>query len=661
MTAAARIAEPRPVIRPTKPIDTSRYPGWDEPHLTRTPWELERHKRRQSKVSQPPVPAKIFKDLPRTVYDCIVTQLEQIHLNQEQACPACYLGDLHSLALVSRAWNKATVIPIYRRVILLGNGDHAKLPKVRIQGTSRLKLLRRTLRGQPTLARIVRQLHLSEFWILYQDATIEREEIVSAIASLVMACPMLERVVGFPLPFTHAYDRLSHALSTRANLREKLVLSQAEMDSSDEEDDELGAYYLAACDPTERFLELNSNHAMLSTLVLHSTTLNFRAIIGTLRQLPSLRDLSISRLPSTSFTNMTLNALPSKLRSLRLDDLPGIDDKGLQRFTKSYEISSLEVLMLLNLELYDLNSVSSIFTARATSLKSFYLAQDRALRHCSGGPTPILSSRTLQYLHWEIRSDDGPLPTTPLSSEDESTFPFTNSAPITCLATSLLARDIGDGNFPLLRRIRTPYDPQGLIQALCKPLATTLLPHDIAMLKLLSKEVDVRNFLLADDGLIHHLSKPKDYTIDEPRSPRADSAIESLVSTSDWTESLRASERSRLAAQARILAARRAAFMTVRVYAPEGDLEFEKTLGGFIGLVESRITYDVGTDRDRDADTESEARSEWLTDAEDLCEESSADSTHSHVRKLMTCGHHTVERLWNQTVLAEDLFKSRAQ
>lgn len=114
MTAAARIAEPKPVIRPTKPVDVSRYSDWDEPpHLTKTPWELERRKRqRHSKAPHPSAPAIIFKDLPTTVYECIVAQLEQIHLNQEQPCPACYLGDLHSMSLVNRAWNKATVIPM---------------------------------------------------------------------------------------------------------------------------------------------------------------------------------------------------------------------------------------------------------------------------------------------------------------------------------------------------------------------------------------------------------------------------------------------------------------------------------------------------------------------------------------------------------------------
>lgn len=540
--------------------------------------------------------------------------------------------------------------------MLLVNEDHAKLPKLRILGTSRLKLLRRTLRDRPALARgIVRELHLSDFWTLYQDAAIEREEIVSAIASLVMACPKLERVVGFHLPFTHSYDRLSHALATRTNLKEKVFLSQSEMDASDEEDDELGAYYLASCDPTEQFLEINSNHATLSTLVLHSTTLNFRAIIGTLRQLPNLRDLSISRLPSASFTNMTLNALPPKLRSLRLEDLHGIDDKGVQRFTKSHMMSSIEVLMLINLEVYDLDTVSNILSSRSASLQSFFFAQNRAPRHCSRGPKPIFSSQTLKYLHFEIRSDDAPLSTL-LAAEDESTFPFTNSAPLTCLATSLLAKDIREGNFPSLRRVRTPYDPQGLIQALCKPLPTALVPSDISLLHSLSKEVDVRSFLLVDHGLMSRLPKAKDPVIEEPLSPRADSAIEASISTGDWSDRLRAPERSRLAAQARIVAARKGASMAVRVYSPDGNLSIEKAIGGFLGRLDSRIIYDLGIDRSHCPGTE--ARDEWLASVEDLCAANSVGYAQLQDVNSRSCGHHAGERLWN-SMSAVELFRSR--
>ena len=70
------------------------------PRLTKTPWEVERYKRKSTWRRSSPetrLPAGMFKKIPREVYDCIVAQLEQIHLQKDQACPSCYLKDLHSL------------------------------------------------------------------------------------------------------------------------------------------------------------------------------------------------------------------------------------------------------------------------------------------------------------------------------------------------------------------------------------------------------------------------------------------------------------------------------------------------------------------------------------------------------------------------------------
>lgn len=108
-SATAQILEPRATIRSTLAAGKPVYTGWHEPHLTKTPWELERHKKswRRSRVLEVQSPVKVFKELPKEVYGCIVEQLERMHLNQNQACSSCYLNDLYSLALVSRAWDKA--------------------------------------------------------------------------------------------------------------------------------------------------------------------------------------------------------------------------------------------------------------------------------------------------------------------------------------------------------------------------------------------------------------------------------------------------------------------------------------------------------------------------------------------------------------------------
>ena len=52
--------------------------------------------------------AQVFKGLPPSIYDCILQQLKILHNEQYmQSCATCYQRDLHSLALTSRAWDRA--------------------------------------------------------------------------------------------------------------------------------------------------------------------------------------------------------------------------------------------------------------------------------------------------------------------------------------------------------------------------------------------------------------------------------------------------------------------------------------------------------------------------------------------------------------------------
>jgi hypothetical protein len=48
------------------------------------------------------------KQLPSRVYECILNQLQSLHDGSYQSgCVTCFQRDLHSLALTSRAWEKA--------------------------------------------------------------------------------------------------------------------------------------------------------------------------------------------------------------------------------------------------------------------------------------------------------------------------------------------------------------------------------------------------------------------------------------------------------------------------------------------------------------------------------------------------------------------------
>lgn len=642
-------------------IPESPHEDLETPHLTKTPWELERHKKqslwRRSKVAYQ-FPTFYFKNLPKEVYDCLVTQLEQIYLRDERACPSCHLRDLYNLSLVSRAWDKAVGPQMYRNIFLIADEEHKRLPKLKIKGTGRLKLLRRTLRERPSLAQYVRELHLSDFQTMYQNATIEREEIVNAVASLVMACPKLERVVGFHVPYTHSFDRLSHALSMRPKLQEKLLLLSNQVDDDDDyEEIEQAGCYLAACDPIERFLDLNSKHSSLSTLVLHQEScqplslLNFRAITITLRQLPALRNLSISGLAPTSFTNLTLSALPPGLQLLRLENLHGIDDTGLQRFLASDQATSIERLALIDLEVTSLETISKVLSPRLASLKYLTFVQQKAPGTSSRILTVSFRSQFLRYLHWEIRSDAGPFPAFPsvsaLDSFGKSAFAFNIPEPICCLATSVLAGSIKDGSLPSLRRIRVPHDPQGVIQALCRPLATALLPSDTAIIAMSRPAPRSNGRSSLSEAQAPYSSRLSTRSFATLQSARADSAIACSEST-ESVPSIFTPARSRLAAHSRILNARKKAMVTVRVFDSNGDLTINRTVGGFIGSIDSKITYNLTPDRSCTGE-----QSGWIISVEDLTGESDA-ALHARVRG--GCGHLIGGRVGRNVVMVDDLF-----
>ncbi|KAF1836229.1 hypothetical protein BDW02DRAFT_494125 [Decorospora gaudefroyi] len=639
------------------------------PRSTKTPWELERSKKISSWRRRKPVyvfPAHIFKDLPREVYDCIVAQLEQIHLGLDQACPSCYLRDLRSLSLTSRTWDKAASAAMYRDVWVLTNEEHGKLPKSKIGGTSRLKLLRRTLRGNSGIARRVRELHLSDFQTLYQHATIERGEIANLIASLVMACPLLERLVGFHIPFSHAFDRLSHAISTRSNLKERAwILAEEDGDSEDEDGFGLNGHYVAACDPTERFLDFNSNHAALSSLILHQepgrsyTPLKFRAVVGSFRHFPNLRHLSISGLVAASFTNLTFKAIPAKLLSLRLEKLPGVTESGIRRFVTSQLAVSIEKLALIDMEISSLHAISEILSAHLTNLKDFSFAQERAPTLLGRNSVPDFYSASLRYIHWELYSEASPLPAFPPSSSidlpESASLPFTSPEPICCLATSLLAASIRDNAFPSLRRIRIPYDPQGVIQSLCKPLATALLPHDTSKFATAPRISTLTGFSMMLDE--HIPLSPNEHTFSSAYTVTLPSRVDAVLGSPTFAPSLYPRSplppiRSRLAAQARILAARRNAAMAVRVFDPEGKVRLDKAIGGYVGLVGSKITYDLKADGGSSSE-----RSSWITGIEDLVgdrDTEGADGEPRHMRG--SCGHVVGVRVGKNVVRVEEMF-----
>lgn len=62
--------------------------------------------------TNPPPP--LFRRLPQAIYDCILQHLRTAHLTvSSTSCATCYMRDLCSLALTSRAWDRAVRTRLY--------------------------------------------------------------------------------------------------------------------------------------------------------------------------------------------------------------------------------------------------------------------------------------------------------------------------------------------------------------------------------------------------------------------------------------------------------------------------------------------------------------------------------------------------------------------
>src|SRR5882762_4519356 len=111
----------------------------------------------------------------------------------------------------------------YNRIHILGNDSPAQLKRYRLKRGSRLKLLRRTLRERKLLANLVLELRVPEMdaaSIAIGKQNAQWQDYRDLVASVVMVCPNLERLLGFTVSYHHEFDRLTYALSTRKKLKE---------------------------------------------------------------------------------------------------------------------------------------------------------------------------------------------------------------------------------------------------------------------------------------------------------------------------------------------------------------------------------------------------------------------------------------------------------
>ncbi|KZF19749.1 hypothetical protein L228DRAFT_285686 [Xylona heveae TC161] len=397
----------------------------------------------------------VFKKLPPEVYERILAQLKVLHLGTSSStCSTCYLRDLYSLSLTSRMWERAARQQLYASIFIPGRDSPYHTKKFKMKYGTRLKLLRRTLRERAALARIVREIELPNLSYFACILSKEKpERVMNLVASVVMACPNLERLTGYYPPYVHEFDRFRHALSTRAKLKEHVWILGHDHSSKASAKGSPGEFLHP--DQATEFLHLHDGWASLHTLFLHaesSNVLEHDHFVGLFDRLPSLRHLALSNFDAGDFGNLTLQNLPPLL-SLRLQDLHGVSDGGLSLFAGCPSSFSLRSLSLINIEVMSLSVISKLF-ANLTELQRFVFVQESSPELPLGGIVmqPVVASRSLEYLHWDIL--------------------------VPGVATEHLAASILAGGFPKLHTIRSPSDHHGVLQSICKPKAQISLASD---------------------------------------------------------------------------------------------------------------------------------------------------------------------------------------
>ncbi|KAA8904503.1 hypothetical protein FN846DRAFT_779661 [Sphaerosporella brunnea] len=379
-----------------------------------------------------------LRPLPPSVWACIAEHLRGLYTNEaNESCESCLLRNLSFAARTCTGWHAGLVPVIYDRIYIAGEDSIIMKKRLKVSYGARMLLLQRTLLARPDFAALVRDLTLPE----YDASSSQNRQEEHCIAALIRQCPNLERLHGIYVPFTGPSDSpLHHVLSTRPNLKEHMWLLS------------LSAPLQYAA--TESFISLHHNWTSLETLVLQGMTpssggggLNHLLFTDLFSHLPRLRRVMISRFAEYEFNSSTLLSLPAGLTHLRLGTLPGVSEAGLMGFISSAAASQLQSLALLNISLHSLSTLSILFSA-LTKLKSFTLLQSPDL---GGSAREILASKSLEYIHWELFHPG---------------------------ATSVLARSIQHGYLPALRVLRAPTDTEGILQAVCLPVAKIVHPLD---------------------------------------------------------------------------------------------------------------------------------------------------------------------------------------
>ncbi|KAM3442731.1 hypothetical protein MY4824_000872 [Beauveria thailandica] len=593
----------------------------------------------QQQKKPAPEPNALFGTLPGEVLQVVLEWLRHLHLDDPasttRSCATCWARDLCSLGLASRKWSEVARLALYQDIRIVGPDSAAHRKRFKLAQGCRMTLLRRTLRANSRLAAAVRSLQLpmpvaddscdappsraaAGAW-LSSSSSSPRQVYENLVASLVMACPNLQVLVG-PAP-THDHDtfnRITHALSTRTSLQTMnwrigaSTLSPHDLarrrppSASRRENSSSGGGgvfspalactlppppLLSAAQETG-FLGHHRQWTSLASLSVHCLpgaslapeTLLQRALAC----LPSLRHLHLSRVPAAGFGDAALLSLPA-LRSLTLAHVAGVTAAGLSAFATRPNSQPLRSLHLRHAPLTSLPALARLLS-HLPSLVAFALVQHVAPLMPTDDDDafalwmmPYLASRTLVRLHWDITAHH---------HHHHGVVPAVSDA------DDILARSIEAGGFPALRTLRAPSDPDGIFQQLCRPREAIATSADR---------------IWANGGRcgssIHRrhrtgsLSSSSSSSMERhavPSLPKSATAA-SLPTGGPFAAAppaphgtdLRAA---RMAAQARLDDARPRFRFQVRVHSDDGMLVDDFGLGGYVGTVGSPIHYSLDPD-----------------------------------------------------------------
>ena len=358
------------------------------------------------------------------------------------------------------------------------------LMKWRLLRAARLIRLRSTLRSKPLLAALVKTLHVPDLNIpLYQtngDPNPEYDAYLCTLASVVMTCPNLEALTGFYCFYNHTFERLTHALSTRRKLRQHVWIIAENDDVSARSQTQIPPGLLDH-EQTYQFTQYHDRWKQLETLMLCSPgklgVIEHELFIRIMHSLPALRNLCISSFDADDFHDLTLLSLPPWLTTLRLEECLGVTDAGLTKWAGNPNATQIYRLSLLHQNITSLLTLSKIF-ASLNRLVKFTIVQNDIMPSFPSESRrllvqPVLASKSLQFLHWDILSGNAGA-IAPGGEQLDQGQPTPNMH---------LALSISNRGFPNLNRLRAPRDtsPPGILQSVCKvDKDQMVLPEDVA-------------------------------------------------------------------------------------------------------------------------------------------------------------------------------------